>query len=516
MAGSGDMPSTSGIALVREREGRRDVFVSRRPDDRGFLAGFHGFFIGRAEEGDAEIPLSRDGPFRVPGRDAWGCAARELFEEAGLLPLESGLVVTWRDENPVEAPGESWSAVRRSVARGDAALGEALRRAGYRVDAGAFEPVGEWQTPSWSSYDTRTEFFVCSVSFERCDDLSAHVEVDEHRDPRWESPEQILERWRRGTWFLSTPIRFVIQGLAGDYEFGDGLLLPPIAEQTRNIRETIEVLQGLRMLPLRTPTLPPANHTNCSIIGGSRLLVVDPGSDLPGERDLLESLLWRLIRRGARLEAVVLTHHHEDHVEGVSGLRRSFDVEVWAHAETADRLAGTIDVDRELEDRERLEVDGDHPLRLLHTPGHAPGHLAVFHEPSRVLLAGDLVASRGTILIDPDDGDMGAYLESLARVDALDLRAILPAHGQLIPDPHGLLQQYRDHRWEREAKVLAALRDAGRPATPDDLVSVVYADKPTSVWPIAVRSLESHLLHLVERGLARRVGDRFQAVDESA
>jgi len=506
------MASTSGVVPVRTGREGREVFVSRRPDDRQFLAGFHGFFIGRREEGDGEIPLTRDGPFRVPERAAWGCAARELFEEAGLLPLERGLVVAWGDGDAAEPPVESWSALRRRVARDEIAFGETLRDAGYRIDAEAFQPVGAWETPSWSSYETRTEFFACSVSPEGLENLPAHVEMDEHRDPRWVSPHRALEHWRRGEWFLSTPIRLILRALAEDHELGDGPMLPPVTEQTRSRREAIAILEGLQMLPLRTPTLPPANHTNCYVVGESRLLVVDPGSDVPNERVLLESLLGRLLRGGARLEAVVLTHHHEDHVDGVSWLRRSFDVEVWAHPETVARLEGAIEIDRELEDGDRLEVDDDHPVRLFHTPGHAPGHLAFYHEPSRVLLAGDLVASRGTIVIDPDDGDMGAYLRSLARIDGLDLRAILPAHGQPISDPHRLLQEYREHRWDREAQVLDALRDAERPAAPDDLVSVVYADKPASVWPIAVRSLESHLLHLVDRGLARRARDGFRAV----
>ena len=268
------------------------------------------------------------------------------------------------------------------------------------------------------------------------------------------------------------------------------------------------VAAGVRAIALRTPTLPPATHTACYLVGPSdvpgELYAVDPASPYPDQQAALDRVLDAEAGAGRRLAAVLLTHHHGDHVGGAAHVAARYGVPVWAHAETAARLAGRVAVDRALGDGDRAG-----PLVCVWTPGHAPGHLC-FHAPaSGALIAGDMVAGLGTILIDPSEGDMSAYLASLERMRALAPTALLPAHGPVIADADGKLRAYVAHRLMREGKVADALA-AAPGAHPGDLVPRAYDDTPRALWPLAERSLIAHLVKLEADGRARRDGERWQ------
>ncbi|MEM6990468.1 MAG: MBL fold metallo-hydrolase [Myxococcota bacterium] len=251
--------------------------------------------------------------------------------------------------------------------------------------------------------------------------------------------------------------------------------------------------EGAIRLHLRTPTLPPATATNTLILGGSRLCVIEPATPFPRERSVLDDRIAQLAADGRRVEAVLLTHHHVDHVGYAEALAQRLGVPIHAHEKTAERV--DFDVDVSWEDGAKLDLGEGYLIEAVFTPGHAPGHL-VFHERKTGLAyAGDMVAAEGTILIDPeDDGDMAAYLRSLAKLKALGARALVPSHGQVLEDPVAVVDHYVAHRLKREGKVLAALGDG--PMTDEDLLARVYDDTPKALWPLAARSLEAHLRKL--------------------
>ena len=252
---------------------------------------------------------------------------------------------------------------------------------------------------------------------------------------------------------------------------------------------------GIRVLALRTPTLPPATHTNVYLVGPETgpVAVVDPGSPYPEQQAILNRVLETLPPA-----AILLTHHHGDHVGGAQALAERWSIPIAAHPGTARRLAGRVAVTQLIEDGETI-----HGALAIATPGHAEGHLCFAIGDATI--AGDMVAGLGTILIDPSEGDMAVYFASLERLLALPQMTLLPAHGPAIPDGHGKLSEYLSHRKMREAKLAAALRD--RPRTLAELVAEVYSDTPRALWALAERSLLAHLIKLAREQRATDAGD---------
>lgn len=271
---------------------------------------------------------------------------------------------------------------------------------------------------------------------------------------------------------------------------------------------------GLQAFPARTPTLPPATHTNSYALGSGDVLLVEPATPYDDERAAWLAWARDLRREGRRIVGIFLTHHHQDHVGGATFFRDELGVPTLAHRRTASLLEDRgIAVDRTLIDGEEIDLEGESKQRweVLHTPGHASGHLCLFERALGVVVVGDMVASVGTILVEPRDGDMIDYLAGLRRLEGLDASVALPAHGDPIEDPSKLFRAYVAHRLLREAKVRRALEAEGEGSL-DALVRVAYADTPEALWPIARMSLEAHLVKLEREGLARRTDvDRFAA-----
>ncbi len=263
----------------------------------------------------------------------------------------------------------------------------------------------------------------------------------------------------------------------------------------------VPVAPGIRVLALRTPTLPPAAHTNTYVVGPDQgpQLVVDPGSPYPDQQAVLDGVLKAEASLGRPIGLIALTHHHGDHVGGATALATRWNVPIAAHANTAKRLAGRVAVTRELADGEVL---AEFETTCVLTPGHADGHLCFEHGAASIV--GDMVAGFGWILIDPVEGDMADYLASLALLLARGTPTLLPAHGPSIADSAAKLREYIAHRTMREDRVHGALAHHSS-ASLDELMPEAYADTPRILWPLAERSLRAHLDKLVKEARARQV-----------
>jgi glyoxylase-like metal-dependent hydrolase (beta-lactamase superfamily II) len=274
----------------------------------------------------------------------------------------------------------------------------------------------------------------------------------------------------------------------------------------------IEFRAGIFFYPLKTPTLPPATHTNCYIIGGDELIVIDPASPYDEEQKELDILIDSLLAEGRKVREIFVTHHHHDHVAGVDHLRERLGVPVAAHRLTADRLSNYVQIDRLVEDNELIDLQGDPGwrVRVLHTPGHTRGHLCFYEENSGAILTGDLIAGVGTVVIDPPEGNMVQYYASLNRLLELPrLTSLLPAHGPAIGSARDKIEEYIQHRNLSENKILEAVR-AGAGTAPE-IVEAAYTDVSPAMYGLAERSTVAHLEKLEEEGRVNRDdGNRYR------
>ena len=245
------------------------------------------------------------------------------------------------------------------------------------------------------------------------------------------------------------------------------------------------------------PGLTTGAGTNTYLLAGDAPILIDTGAGVPAYETAFRSALAECGIN--RLEAVLVTHGHRDHVGGVDQIRQIFPE---ARVRKMSRPAAEpLRAFEPLQDGERVMANG-FGLRAIFTPGHAMDHLCFYLEDERILFSGDLVLGTGTTVIPVDGGDMTAYLASLRRLLELDIREIYPGHGPVIDRPREYILAYVRHREMREEQILALLREGVRDVP--TMVKRIYADVPQAVHGLAQQSVLSHLIKLEREGVVVR------------
>ena len=538
------------LILVRDASAGMEVFMIRRTQAAAFMGGAHVFPGGGVDAGDASAELaahceglddaeaSRLLGVERGGLAYWTAALRECFEEAGLL-LAHDAEGRYADLNDAERL-QVFAQWRESVRAGRATLADLCREHGLRLAAGRLAYYSHWITQPGRPrrYDTR--FFVAEAPSAQ----TASHDNSETVDHLWIQPGEALARHQRGEIQLVFPTIKTLESIAG-FDTAAALLafarsprkMPTMAPRTANSAEgkkllvpgdyayaevgrldpggrgsaSCEIVPGtvvqlspkVRRITAPNPGFMTGPGTNAYLLGaGEDIAVIDPGPAIDAHVEAV------LAAAGARLRWILVTHTHTDHSPAAALLKARTGAELMGMPPPPfERQDQSFRPDRVLAHGERVELAGC-ALRVIHAPGHASNQLCYLLEEEKLLFTGDHVMQGSTVVINPPDGDMRVYLDSLRRLQREDLAWFAPGHGFLMDKPQEALERLLIHRLTRENKVLNAVRAAGEAAL-EQLLPAVYDDVSTRLYPVASRSLLAHLIKLKDEGRLRESHGRW-------
>lgn len=474
------------------------------------------------------------------GLDYHVAAIRECFEESGLLFAHDARGALVSTHGKAGAEIGHW---RGPLHRGERSLAEFCERFGLSLAADRLVYYSRWVTPSVRAkrWDTRFFFVEAPPGQE-----SAHDEV-ELVEQAWLRPADALARSE--SLRLLTPTRTTLETIARFSKVADLLAyartprttarqVPRVADGSRGMQPvtpqehawaevgrldpqghgtaSYEIVPGtpvrlserVTRLTAGNPSVMTGPGTNSYFVAGKAgdgCAVIDPGPLNPAHVERLLALAPAPIRW------ILVTHTHGDHSPAAALLKARTGAEVLGQpAPRTEHQDHDFAPDRILGDGDRLAVSSDTTLRVVHTPGHASNHLCFLLEEERALFTGDHLMQGSTVVINPPDGDMAAYLASLRRLLTLDLEWLVPGHGFIMEQPAAAIEGIIAHRLKREDKVMQAVRDLG-PADANALLARVYDDVPAHLHRWALRSLAAHLEKLRDESRIREADGRWQA-----
>lgn len=268
----------------------------------------------------------------------------------------------------------------------------------------------------------------------------------------------------------------------------------------------VPLLANVLRLTAPNPGMMTGPGTNSYIVGtaDSGYIVIDPGpSDAVHIQRLFEATQ-------GDIRAIVCTHSHADHSPGAKPLQALCGTHPSIYGLPSGPHASAnsyFEPDSLLQNKEQIRLvsrrlEGDsraemaHTLQAIHTPGHAANHVCLVLIEDGLLFSGDHILNGSTTVINPPDGHMGDYLDSLDLLSAVcmehQIEHILPAHGYVLDQSLSVISHLKAHRLKREAKI-AAVMQAHPDGNLDDWVAKAYDDAPRHLWPVAKRSLLAHV-----------------------
>lgn len=487
-------PIPASSVLVARRPGAEEVFLVERSPALRFMGGMVAFPGGKVHQDDEAIARPAVG---LTTRHV--AAVRELFEETGVL-------LARQHDGSFPRQGADLDRFRTMLLDNSTLFSAVLEATGWHLDAGDLSPAGHLVTPPFAPLRFDTSFFAATLP----PGQEATVWDGELTRGWWATAGDELKRWREGASLLTPPSVSILTAINGRPVSELPGRLRPLLEQLDQGRvPPIWINPGVLMIPLDCQGLPPTTHTNTLLVGTGPVYLVDPGPVDVGEQQKLFEITDEY-----KPTAILLSHHHPDHVGAVNQAARRYGVPVLAHKLTADLLNGQVPVDRYVEDGETLDL-GDAPhgrgrwaMRAVFTPGHAPGHLAFYVPDYQLMLAGDMLSTLSSLIIHPDDGDLALYVASLQRLKTFPTRLLLPAHGGPTTKAMAVLDETITHRAQREKQLVEALGQ--RPRTVEELAMDLYRGFPESVLKLARWQIHAGLIKLEREGRVTRNETRWR------
>ena len=518
------------LILLREKN---EVLMLQRTQSAAFLGGAYVFPGGSLDAADnsvervvgiTESQANERLRLKSGGIAYYVAAIRECFEEAGIL------LACTQDGRLVDAErAQSLLKYRNKPFR------EFLEAQNLYIPAGELAYFGHWITAPGRSRRFDARFFVALAPQGQQGSHDANETVHDV----WITPREALERGARGEIELVNATQQSLKELARFAEpraaYDHARALTDIEENRacwaqgkegakifrrsdapyfeihwcdpeETGQSTYDIAAGepkrldrwVTRITAPNPGLMTGPGTNSYVVNG--VAVIDPGP-------ALDSHIEELLKY--RLRWILCTHTHLDHSPAAALLKEKTGAQVLGRPAPQGQ-DGTFKPDIVLENGQRVDL-GDVSLRAIHTPGHASNHLCYLLEQTKMLFTGDHVMQGSTVVINPPDGDMRAYLHSLERLLGEDIAIIAPGHGYLIGAPHKEIRRLIAHRLNRERKVVAALERLEHPSL-EEMLPLVYDDVPERIHRVAARSLTAHLDKLVAEGAVRLEESRYTLV----
>jgi glyoxylase-like metal-dependent hydrolase (beta-lactamase superfamily II)/8-oxo-dGTP pyrophosphatase MutT (NUDIX family) len=512
------------VLLLRDAAAGLEVLMTRRSATASFAPGAYVFPGGGIDAADAQAHdiAARRPTQQGPHLTQAIAAIRESFEELGILLARHG------DGRPVQA-GDVAALDRHTP------FAAQCRERGLVLAADQVFVLAHWITDR----DLPRRFDVPFLVARMPEGQPPMADEAEQFEPVWVRPADALARHKAGQFFMIFPtirtlerlekfanVDAVLAACAGEQvlwtscpragfvqgaearfmehemQYGELALVSPDGQLLHHLDwhtdQPVALLKNLVRMTAPNPGVMTGPGTNGYIVGDpdTGYIVIDPGPHEPEH----QQRIWRATNGDIRL--IVCTHSHADHSPGARPLqalcRTSPSILGLPSAPTA-RPASEFTPDRALAEGEIIALSGNgvtHSLKVIHTPGHAANHLCLVLLEDGLLFSGDHILNGSTTVVDPPDGDMTAYLDSLDRLaaacDSYGIEFILPAHGHVLGFAKRAIQLLKAHRLQREARIVAAMRERPQ-GTLEDWVELAYADVPPRLWPVAKRSLLAHV-----------------------
>lgn len=523
------------LALLRDSANGPEVLMLQRTKEAVFLGGAYVFPGGALDVADAGARIARRviDPPPADSLPYYVAAIRECFEEAGILLA--------CDRNGRQIDAEH---AERLMSFRNESFVRMLEAEDLYLPARELAFVGHWITAPGRARRFDARFFLAAAPPGQQGKHDANETVHDV----WITPREALARAERGEIELVFATKHTLNDFKNFSSVKDALLharaLPEIeanracwakgkdgpklfrradpqyfeihwSDPEETGESGYEIVPGVpkrldrwvTRLTAPNPGMMTGPGTNSYLVGEGELAVIDPGPDVASHVELLSKY---------KIRWILCTHTHMDHSPAAAALKAATGAQILGRPAPEGQDA-TFKPDFVVENGQRIEIgkmSGGLTLRAIHTPGHASNHLCYFLEQTKMLFTGDHVMQGSTVVINPPDGEMRAYLASLERLLAEDIAIIAPGHGFLIGAPHKELRRLIAHRMAREAKVVSSLKKHG-PASVADLLPLVYDDVPARIHRVAARSLTAHLEKLVAEGAVRPAGGRFALVQSS-
>ncbi len=529
------------VLLLRDTNLGIEVLMTRRSMTASFAAGAYVFPGGGIDAADSAAhgqSTRRETQSDLHLTQAIA-AIRESFEELGVLLA--------RHANNGQSPGRHVNTADIAALSRNAPFAAQCRARGLTLAGSDVFVLAHWITDR----DLPRRFDVPFLVARMPEGQEPVADEAEQFEPEWIRPEDALAKHNAGNFFIIFPTIRTLERLQhyasvdavlndcrgeqplwtscpragflhgkvtrymehespyGELELTspDGQIIHALDWQTDT---PVKLLKNVMRLTAPNPGVMTGPGTNSYLVGDAQsgYIAIDPG---PADVDHLQRLYDAA---GGDIRMIVCTHSHPDHSPGARPLQQMCEVPGQAAGKTKPLICGLPSLataradsyfqpDRVLQNQELLttesiglQPENTHHLKVIYTPGHAANHICLVLVEDGLLFSGDHILNGSTTVINPPDGNMNTYLDSLdvlsAACDAHKIEFILPAHGYAIGQAKTAIAQLKAHRLKREAKIMAVI-EALPDGTLDDWVPLAYDDVDERIWPVAKRSLAAHV-----------------------